>query len=313
MTTASAPGKIILFGEHAVVYGRAAIAVPLSQVRAAALVEDGATGVRLCAPDLGRERWLHEAGAEDPFGRAVRVLAQAAGLERLPPLTITVRSSIPIAGGLGSGAAMAAAIIRALALHLGLQTLASDEQVSRLTYEVERLLHGTPSGIDNTVVAFERPVYFVRRPPENQIEPLRVGRRLHFVVADTGRASITREVVEDVRRRWEADAVRFEAIFDRCGQIAQEARSVIEIGDEPRLGALMSANQRCLEEMSVSSAELDDLVAAAIAAGALGAKLSGAGRGGNMIALAHADQIGELEMALHRAGARAVLQTTLAP
>ena len=166
-TSVNAPGKAILFGEHAVVYGRPALAIPLTQVRATALVEDSLEeGIRLKAPDISRDYLFKNAKVKDPFARSVQVVSEASG-HRLENLTITIRSSIPIASGLGSGAAMATAVIRALALHIGQDQLASDERVSELTYQVEKLLHGTPSGIDNTVVAYEKPVFFVRQQPRN--------------------------------------------------------------------------------------------------------------------------------------------------
>ena len=125
VTVASAPAKIILFGEHAVVYGRPAIAVPISQVRAEAIVEDSLTpGIRLRAPDLGLENWLEEAHDGDPFARAVQIVLESATVSRLPNLTITVRSTIPIASGLGSGAAMAAAVIRSTTAALGASSAA---------------------------------------------------------------------------------------------------------------------------------------------------------------------------------------------
>ncbi|MCI0394364.1 MAG: mevalonate kinase [Chloroflexi bacterium] len=293
------------------VYGRPAIAAPVTQVRATAVVEDSATpGVRLRAPDLGRDYWLEAAAEDDPFARAGRAVAEAAG-RRLPDLVITVQSTIPIASGLGSGAAMAAAVIRALARHLGASHLAEDEQVSALTYEVEKLLHGTPSGIDNTVVAFERPVYFVRRQPQNLIETFQVATPLHLLVADTGQASATGLVVGDVRRQWQAEPARFEALFDGCGRVAEAARPAIEQGEVERLGRLMAENQAYLQEMTVSSPELERLIAAALAAGALGAKLSGAGRGGNMITLIRPEQEAAVREALLAAGARSVLATVL--
>jgi mevalonate kinase len=304
ITTATAPGKIILFGEHAVVYGRPAIAAPVTQVRAKAIVEDMPDqGVRLVAPDIGRAYWLTDAGEKDPFARSVSVVMEEAGLSELPDLRITVQSMIPIASGLGSGAAMAAAVIRALARHLGLQHLATDERVSDLTYQVEKLLHGTPSGIDNTVVAHEKPVYFARQKPQNRFETLSVGRPLRLLVADTGVASATKAVVGDVRRQWQADPERFERIFDGCGQIADLARRAIELGAVPELGQLMLTNQDYLREMTVSSVELDHLVSVAVSAGALGAKLSGAGRGGNMIALVTEMGEEDVRLALLSAGA----------
>jgi mevalonate kinase len=314
MTCATAPGKIILFGEHAVVYGRPAIAAPLSQLRATAVVEDSPIpGIRLIAPDLNADMQLDEAPPDDPVAAVVRQLQTAAQISHLPDLTITVTSRIPVASGLGSGAAITAAVIRALVGHLELTHLASDEWVSNLTFEIEKIHHGTPSGIDNTVVAYERPVYFERRQPHNRIEPFAVAQPLHLLVADTGQSSSTKIVVGDVRRRWQADPSTFEAIFDGCGRIAIAARQAIEAGDLRQVGRLMNDNHHLLQAMSVSSAALDALVVAAQACGALGAKLSGAGRGGNMIALVTAERETAVRHALLQAGARAVITTTITP
>jgi mevalonate kinase len=313
MTIATAPGKIILFGEHAVVYGRPAIAAPLSQVRARAVVSDGSAdgSVRLIVPDLGQAIALHEADEENALAAAVRQLQRAAQIDRLPPLTITVSSQIPIASGLGSGAAITAAIIRAMAQHLGLAEFVENSAVSDLTYEVEKIYHGTPSGIDNTVVAFEQPVYFQRGQARNRIEPFAVTRPLRLIVADTGVSSSTRQVVADVRRQWQANRQQFDDLFDRCGAIAEQARHALQLGDLVRLGHLMTQNQALLQTMTVSSPELERLIATAVAAGAWGAKLSGAGRGGNMIAITPEWHEETVRQALLAAGARHVITTTI--
>jgi mevalonate kinase len=181
-----------------------------------------------------------------------------------------------------------------------------------LTYEVEKIHHGTPSGIDNTVVAYEKPVYFVRQPPQNRIEPFEVKRPLSILVADTGVRSSTKIAVGDVRRHWQADPARFETLFDGCGRIADTARAAIEAGDMAHIGRLMTANQQLLQEMTVSSPELERLVAAALQAGALGAKLSGGGRGGNMIALVDgAVEETAVYEALVAAGAKSVFTTVI--
>ena len=193
------------------------------------------------------------------------------------------------------------AVIRALGV-LG-QLPLTREDVSALAYEIERLHHGTPSGIDNTVIAFEQPVYFVRQSPANHIEPFRPARPLRLVIADTGVRSATKNVVGDVRRRWEADRARFEAIFDACGRLADAGRAALEAGDLAEVGRLMTANHEQLVAMTVSSAALDRLVEVALGAGALGAKLSGAGRGGNLIALVDAAGEAEVCAALQAAGA----------
>lgn len=309
---ATSPGKIILFGEHAVVYGRPAIAAPVTQVRAEAVVEDSLSeGIRLSAPDLERDYWFSDAGEDDPFARAVQVLIEAADIKVLPNLNITVVSDIPMASGLGSGAAMASAVIRALAKHLNLSAFMSNEPVSSLTYKVEELLHGTPSGIDNTVVVYEQPVFFIRQQTENHIETLGISGELLFIIADSGIPSKTKEVVADVRRAWLVNRAQFEEYFDSCGRIAQEAKEAINSGDVRYLGQLMTHNHNILTDMGVSSKELDDLVNSAMAAGALGAKMSGGGRGGNMISLVDRFREDEVREALRSAGAVSIIRSLL--
>ncbi len=312
MSQATAAGKIILFGEHAVVYGRSAIAAPISQLRATAVIQSSqAAGVRFIAPDLAREMWLASLSANDALGMAVRLVQQAANLSQLPNITITVHSDIPIASGLGSGAAISAAIIRALADYLNQPHLLEPKIVSQLTYEVEKIHHGTPSGIDNTVVAYEQPVYFVRRQPTNLIAPFVVKRPLTLLIGNTGVRSSTKTVVMDVRRQWESDPDTFNALFDECDNIAEAARIGIEQGHVTEIGRLMSQNHSLLQKMSVSSSELDKLVEAAITAGALGAKLSGAGRGGNMIALVTPEMKTAVTQTLLTAGATSVLSSNI--
>ena len=304
MTVAYASGKAILFGEHAVVYGRPAIAVPVTQVQARATVENVGPGITLVAPDLGRRYLVDQAPADDPLAHAVRITLAHLGLGLDLDLIITVASTIPLARGLGSSAAISAALVRALARLFGRGL--PPEEVSALVYETEVIHHGTPSGIDNTVVAYEQPVYFVRGQP---IERLRVREPLGLAIADTGIASSTREVVGDVRRAWERDRARYEWLFDGIGEIARRARRAIEEGELEVLGRLMDDNHALLQAIGVSSPELDGLVEAARSAGATGAKLSGAGRGGNMITLVQPGARDRVAEALREAGAVGVILT----
>lgn len=300
--TATAPGKIILFGEHAVVYGRPAIAVPVFQIQARTVVSADPLGqpgsVRVLAPDVGLDAWLDELDHEHPLKRTITNVLSELQVARLPACSLRVSSSIPVAAGLGSGAAVSVATIRALAAFLGHPL--KDERVSALAYEVEKLHHGTPSGIDNTVVTYAMPVYFVKGQP---IEILQPGSHFTIVIGDTGISSPTMVAVGDVRQLWLADPHRYEAIFDSAGEIVRRARACIENGMLQALGPLMDENQFLLEQMSVSSPELDRLVQAARQAGALGAKLSGGGRGGNMIALVHPERGEQVAKALQEAGA----------
>ncbi len=304
LAVGTAPGKFILCGEHAVVYGRPAIAAPLFQVQARAAVYPDRECV-VAAVDIQRRLRVAAAPDDEPLATIVRLVCAELG-QPPPPWRIDVSSEIPIASGLGSGAAVATATARGLLAAFGVELPA--ERLSALVYEVEKLHHGTPSGIDNTVVVYGQPVWFVRGAPP---QPFAAGAPLHLLVADTGVASPTRLAVGDVRRGWEADPGRYEALFDGVGALVTQARACIESGDAPALGALLNENQSLLAEMGVSSPELDHLVAAARQAGCLGAKLSGGGRGGNMIALVTPDKVEVVRAALQAAGAKKVMRATL--
>jgi mevalonate kinase len=309
MTSASAPGKIILFGEHAVVYGRPALAVPVTQVHADVEVTDALrAGVRVDAPDVGLNAELHTLAHTDALRNAIENVFRALGISTPPYLNIKINSTIPVASGLGSGAAVSVAIIRALSAHFG-HTL-NNEQVSALVYETEKLHHGTPSGIDNTVVTYARPVYFMRGQP---IETFHAGRAFTIVIGDTGIPAPTRESVGGVRKLWEADKKRWEKTFSKVGTVVQLARKAIETGETGKLGTLMDENHALLQEMTVSSPELDKLVLMARAAGAEGAKLSGGGRGGNMIALVRPERAEQVADALMAVGAKRTLVTVVEP
>lgn len=304
---ATAPGKIILFGEHSVVYGQPAIAVPVSQVRAKCTVRENPAGdgILLNAPDIDRREYLSAAGDGDPLALVVRRTLDALGVDE-PPLEIIVSSTIPIACGLGSGAAISAAIIRALGKYF--HHPFEPQTVSDIAFEVEKIYHGTPSGIDNTVVAFAQPIFFIKGQP---IERLATGAPLTFVIGDTGIKSPTYKVVGDLRARRNENPAAYDPIFSQMGMLARNARTAIERGDTNTVGRLMAENHAILRELGISHPRLDALVDAATDAGALGAKLSGAGWGGNMIALTTPDAAARIGAALRSAGAVRVIETVV--
>ena len=300
--SAPAPGKIILFGEHAVVYGQPAIAVPVHQVRATGCVTPEIKGdpgvVRIQAPNIDLDTRLNELDQDHPLATAIEGVATSLGISHIPSCTLRITSTIPVASGLGSGAAVSVAVIRAMAGFLG-QPM-GDEQVSEIAFEVEKIHHGTPSGIDNTVVTYAKPVYYIKSQP---IETFNIAKPFTIIIGDTGIASPTKDTVGDVRLGWQADAVRYEKLFAAVGSISKSARHAIENGHPERLGPLMNENHALLRQLGVSSPELDKLVQAARDEGALGAKLSGGGRGGNMIALTYTERTDDISQAILNAGA----------
>jgi len=312
VTSATACGKTILFGEHAVVYGRPAIAVPVSGVRARAEVLDTSpgSGVQLVAQDLNEVYSLQGEETSDTAQALRATVYHTLARLNVPvseaALRITVSSQIPIARGMGSGAALATALVRALVAHYG--GYLTSREVSDLVYQTETIFHGTPSGVDNTVVAYEKPVYFIKGV---RADILWLARPFTLLIADTGVPSRTRDAVQDLRHRWQADPARHEALFDAIASLVEHGQRAMTTGDLPTLGALMNENQRLLCELDISSPPLDRLIAAARTAGALGCKLTGGGRGGCLVALVDPDRRDAVSEALLLEGAARVVPTVV--
>lgn len=306
----SAPGKLILAGEHAVVYGQPALAMPIAALRASVAVEPAprGAGMTVHAPDLGLV-WRLRATA--PLSDLAQRTLDYLQLPE-PDLRLTISSSIPIASGMGSGAAVGAALVRALAKQAGQQL--SAQVISDLVYQSEKAFHGTPSGIDNTVVAYEQPILFQRQTQaEPLIAPLAVGNQWHFVVADSGIASETKAVVGDLRQRWLADPALYDRQFVAIGNVVRQIQTALAGADAELFGQLLSQNHQLLQTLGVSAEKLDYLVQTALAAGAWGAKMSGAGWGGIMLALVPTDRASYVQQQLLAAGAVQTWQTSLLP
>jgi mevalonate kinase len=219
---------------------------------------------------------------------------------------VRVDSAVPTARGMGSSAAVAAAVTAAVADVFG-RTLDPEEH-HELVQECERVAHGRPSGLDARGVVAEVPVWF----EGGVVEPVPLGAVFTFVVADTGVPGHTREAVAAVRERHDADPATVDGVVEAIGALARRARGTLEDGDAQALGATMDAAHELLTELDVSSADLDRLVDAARRADALGAKLTGGGRGGCVLALVadgeHADRV---SAALRAAGATETWTTTI--
>ncbi len=270
--TGRAGGKVILLGEHAVVYGRPAVAAGLPIGLAVDVRQGRGPAVTSDEPSLGT----------DP--RPAALLEEAARLVGLDPTRVVahVRSELPAGRGLGSSAALAVATLRAAATAAG-RTLTPAEELEA-GRRLEAVFHGTPSGIDPAAAALGSCFRFVRGEPP-AVTPLRLARPIPLVIAFGDRPRSTGAAVGGLRQRWQADPARHEALFDQVAAVVERGAAAAERGDLAALGAAFADNQALLERLGVSSDEIATLVAAARRAGALGAKLTGGGAGGAVIAV----------------------------
>ncbi len=293
-------GKFILVGEHFVVHGTPALAMPLHAVSTTVSVvaNQGGDGPRLICDVDG-----------DAEALAQRLFAAA--MERLDispraDWRVAVESTIPIGYGLGSSAAFSTALIGALARARG-HALAP-EQLNSAAHELERIVHGRPSGIDNTVVSRGEPVRFVRGTAPERIA---CGGELRFVLASCGYPGSTFEAVASVRRLSEAEPRRFAPLLAAATALVEHAQDAFSAGDAQRLGPLLAQNHSLLQQVGVSTAELDRIVGAALDAGALGAKLTGAGQGGFALALVAGRSEGAAVAAAMQAAGGSLPMTTI--
>jgi mevalonate kinase len=299
--------KIVLLGEHAAVYGSPAIALPLPQLQAnAQLRPRPQTGLGIIAPQIGLITEHSALSIDNPLAAAVWQTSLTLNTPVPDGYDLHIESQIPIASGLGSGAAVSIATVRCLA-NAAQRTLLPTVTAA-IAFQVELLHHGNPSGLDNTVIAYQKPLYFVK---DKLSQTFTLPKPLHLVVADTGVSSSTKTVVLAVRQRWQEMPSTYDAIFDAIGELTQQAYSALLQGDYPTLGVLCSANHIYLQQLQVSHPQLDLCVQSAIQAGAFGAKLSGAGLGGNMLAVVAPEKQDAVLAAVKNAGARQAWAITL--
>jgi len=266
--TARASGKVILLGEHVVVHGHPAIVAALD--RGVAVTVTPSTG--------------EDAGDGEADERLARAVALAAGLLGIDAraFTIDIEGDLPVGMGLGSSAALAVAMLRALAAAAG--KVLDDTELARGAHEIECLFHGTPSGVDSTAAAFGGVRWFTAGPPLHH-EPVALARPLPLVVVLSRTPHTTLTTVGGLRARAAATPEVYRPVFDAIGALVASARGALVRSDHVLLGALMTMNHGLLRACGVSTPELDVIVDDALAAGALGAKLTGAGGGGAVIAL----------------------------
>lgn len=312
VTTATACGKLILFGEHAVVYDSPAIAIPLTSLKVRTTVEP-AIGqpqgrIHIKAAVLGVDHDLEELEKDHFIVHTLNLLFSFLGLHQFPTCRVIITSDLPIAAGLGSSAAIAISVLRAMSAFLGHPL--KPQELNTLAFQSEQAVHGRPSGIDNTVITYERPIYYQRGEVIEFIQPIR---EFSFVIADSGVRKSTRESTSQLAQALETDPRLVQPHLDAIAELVQQSKRSFQIGDIEALGKAIDTNQEHLSALRLSCPELDALILAARQAGALGAKLSGGGMGGHMLALVTPETEDAITQALTAAGSPHVFTTHLNP
>ena len=293
-----ASGKIILMGEHSVVYGQPAIAMPFSAVEIIAKVT--AQGEALSVDCDFYKGLVHKMpNIWESLKHAIRFSLYRIGAPTDPAIHIKISSTIPAERGMGSSAAVAVAVARALFAHY--EKILTDKELWEIVQSSEKIAHGNPSGIDAATTSGKSPVFFIKNQP---MEPLELKLSAYLVVADTGVTGNTLEAISDVADLLEKkpEAMKF---VEELGSLAKQAKEDLATDQAELLGSKMNQAHFLLQELGVSDPSLDQLVRISQESGALGAKLTGGGRGGCMIALAkNAEDAQEIAQALNQAGAR---------
>lgn len=305
---ASAPAKIILFGEHFVVYGEPAIVVAIDRrARAEAELRQDRR-LRFQSANLNTSCYfengvfkVEQGDAKEaklkfePVKLAVEKVLAASG--KSVGLDITINSAIPVGAGLGSSAAVVASVTAAVSALLGLEF--SKQEIFRIAFEAEKIVQGTPSGVDPAIATFGGTLLF---QVDTGFKPLEVETDIPLVIGDTGVERSTKIQVEKVRETMDSFPQIADSLRKAAREIVLRAVAALQEKDLETLGRLMNINHALLYGIGVSDESLEWLTNAARKAGALGAKLTGAGGGGCMVALARPERLENVSEAIMRAG-----------
>lgn len=284
---ASAPAKIILFGEHFVVYGNPAILASIDK-RIEVMAKKAGDGKVTIRSDIAAGEFddstfrliegTNARAALEPLyfaaRKALAVRKQKAGLE------IEIKSDVPYGVGLGSSAAALVATIAAVDSLFGTP---DKKKICESAIEAERIIHKNSSGADCYVSAFGGLIHYSKGNGYRKVDSKT---KLFLVIGDTGIKHNTGDLVSSVRKLKEANQMAFSGLMSQSKDICNQALSSLGSGNIEHLGMLMNENQLLLERLGVSHEKADELIDVARRAGALGAKITGAGGGGAIIALA---------------------------
>ena len=299
-------GKCILFNEHFVVYGIPSIVSAIGGTTVATAERTESGGIHLVddrpATPGYKEQYLVQ--QKDSLKRILETMHVSPDEN----IRITLEGNLYAASGVGASAASCTAIARALngLFDMGLD----DTKINEIAYEGEKGYHGTPSGVDNTASTYGGLIWFVRGE-KNIFDPIRVKDPVEIVMGNTGEVANTKAAVAGVRERKEKFPGKYDTIFAEAHKMVLAARKAFEDNDSAEVGRLMNYNHKLLQQIEVSNKDLDMLVETARAAGAVGAKMTGGGLGGYMVALTPGQELQETVAAAIEEKGFSVLKTKI--
>lgn len=277
-----AHSKLILAGEHAVVYGKPAIAIPFP-LKVTSIVEKS-NGSIIFESDIYTGFISNMPVKLKGISNCIKETLKHLNKPE-ENLKIKIISSIPIGRGLGSSAAISISIVRSLFSFF--KKRLTENELFSLVQIAENYAHGNSSGLDIMAILSKYPILFEK---ERGILPIKSKSSLYIVVADTGKTSDTRVAVGNVRKRYNLNPKNMQKSLDKIEEITIEIKKTLLNGNIKLLGKLLTDNHNELINIGVSDKDLNDLVKTALSSNALGAKLTGGGLGGCMIALANSPQ-----------------------
>lgn len=285
-------GKVILFNEHFVVYGIPSIVSAVGDCTNAEVTkQDRVNELDFQIIDERPETPGYKQKKQEQQKKSIELMLEKANIQ-IGDSTLLIKFSgnLLAASGVGASAASCAAFARAINYEFNLDL--NNETINNLAYEGEKAYHGSPSGVDNTAATYGGLIQFTKGET-SKFEHIKTPTAVEIVMGNTGLVTNTEEAVAGVRERREQNPEKYGIIFEHARKLVPQARGALENGDYRTVGKLMIENHALLQEIEVSCEELDLLVRIAKDNGAWGAKMTGSGLGGYMIALTPGTELQE--------------------